>query len=173
MSEMNEKVSERQKKYIFVVGEKCVAQYGGYESFIDKLTKQYQYNSDIQYHIITKANGDGHMDESKLNGITPIDGYTFIYHGARIVKLQVPQIGPVQATAYDIKTMIYCLKYCEENSIASPIFYILTCRIGSFFGRLVKRSHDLGGNVFVNPDGDGQIIATKNKSLEKLIGVAA
>lgn len=141
------------KKHIFVVGAKSIGQYGGYESFLDRLTEQHQDNPGIQYYIVTKANGEGFMDEKKLNGVEPLGENTFLYHNARVVKLQVPQIGPAQAIAYDIKALKFCLEYCEKEKIEKPIFYVLACRIGPFFGGLVKRAHKLGGVVYINPDG--------------------
>ena len=55
--------------HIFIVGSKSIGQYGGYETFVDRLTEQHKDNPAIQYHIACKANGDGYMDESKLTGI--------------------------------------------------------------------------------------------------------
>ena len=36
-------------------GAKCIGQYGGYETFIDKLTEVHANESLIQYYIVTKA----------------------------------------------------------------------------------------------------------------------
>jgi len=141
------------QKHIFIIGAKCIGQYGGYETFLDKLTEQHQDNKNIQYYIVTKANGDGHMDESKLNGVTFVNKHTFIYHNARVVKIHVLQMGPAQAIVYDIKALKYCISYAKMHRIENPIFYILACRIGPFFGSLVRRVHKLGGVVYVNPDG--------------------
>lgn len=151
-----------ERRHIFIVGAKSIGQYGGYESFLDRLTEQHQYNPNIQYYIVTKANGEGFMDEKKLRDVKPLGENTFLYHNAKVVKLPVPQIGPAQAIAYDIKALKFCLDYCEKEKIEKPIFYVLACRIGPFFGALVKRAHKLGGVVYINPDGDAQIISRKN-----------
>lgn len=143
----------KDKKHIFIVGAKCIGQYGGYESFLDRLTEQHQGNVNLQYYIVTKANGEGRMDESKLQNVTPVDDHTFIYHNARVVKLSVPRIGPAQAIAYDINALKFCLNYCKKKKIPSPVFYVLACRIGPFFDGLVKKAHKLGGVVYINPDG--------------------
>ena len=143
-----------QKKHIFIIGAKCIGQYGGFETFLDKLTEQHQNDTEIQYYIVTKANGDGYMNEEKLSGVKNIDKNLFIYHNARVIKLYVPQIGSAQAVIYDIQALNFCLRYVEKNQIPSPIFYILACRIGPFFAKLVKKAHKLGGKVYVNPDGN-------------------
>lgn len=100
---------------VFIIGAKCIGQYGGYETFLDKLTEVHEDESCIQYYIITIANGDGAMDESKLSGVTNIkkdkDGEvnSFKYHNANVIKLHVPQIGAAQVIAYDVKTFKWCI----------------------------------------------------------------
>ena len=53
---------------IFIVGAKGFL-YGGYETFLDRLTEYHQNNPDVKYHIACKANGPGTTDETKLEGI--------------------------------------------------------------------------------------------------------
>ena len=147
------------KANVFIIGAKCIGQYGGYETFLDKLTEVHAFDSHIQYYIVTKANGDGAMDEKKLAHIDIIKQdekgmvRSFRYHNAYVVKLDVPQLGAAQAIAYDIKAFCWCLKYIEKRNITDAIIYVLACRIGPFFGRLVARAHELGCRVYVNPDG--------------------
>lgn len=144
---------------IFCCGAKNLGQYGGYETFLDKLTEAHASDHTIQYYITTKANGDGAMDESKLSSISDVkkneDGSvrSFKYHNANVVKLRVPQIGSAQAIAYDIKAFKWCLHYISAHRINNAIIYVLACRIGPFFGSLVKEAHKLGAKVYVNPDG--------------------
>lgn len=45
------------------------------------------------------------------------------------------------------------LKFCKEEQIEEPIFYILGNTIGGFIGHFVKKIHKINGKVFVNPDG--------------------
>lgn len=147
------------KTNVFIIGAKCIGQYGGYETFLDKLTEQHADEKSIQYYIVTKANGSGAMDESKLDGVERIkkdeNGVvrTFRYHNAKVVKLDVPQIGAAQAIIYDVKSMKWCMQYIEKHQIKDAIIYVLACRIGPFFGSLVKKAHKLGAKVYVNPDG--------------------
>ena len=145
--------------HVFIIGAKCIGQYGGYETFLDKLTEVHEKERSIQYYIITKANGDGAMDETKLSGVSDVkkdkneETRSFKYHNANVVKMQVPQIGAAQAIAYDLKAFMWCLSYISSHHIDSPIIYVLACRIGPFFGELVRKAHKLGCEVYVNPDG--------------------
>ncbi len=147
------------KRHVFIIGAKCIGQYGGYETFLDKLTEVHAPDSSIQYYIVTKANGDGAMDESKMSGVCTIKKdksgkvRSFRYHNANVVKLDVPQIGVAQAIIYDVKAFKWCLKYIAVHHIEKPIIYVLACRIGPFFGGLVRKAHGLGIKVYVNPDG--------------------
>lgn len=139
--------------HIFICGAKSVGQYGGYETFVDKLTQYHQGRPDFHYHILCKANGAGCMDESRLPGAVRISGREFLYHNARCVKLRVPKIGPAAAILYDLAALRYCLRYCREHRIQGPIFYLLACRVGPFMGFVKKRVHALGGVLYDNPDG--------------------
>lgn len=160
---------ENKKRQVFIIGAKCIGQYGGYETFIDKLTEVHANEPSIQYYIVTKANGDGAMDETKLNSVSSAKKNksgtvrSFRYHNANVVKLLIPQIGSAQAIAYDIKAFKWCLSYIEKHKIDNAIIYVLACRIGPFFGGLVKRAHKLGCAVYVNPDGHEWMRAKWNK----------
>ena len=126
---------------------------------MDKLTEVHQNETSIQYYIVTKANGDGAMDETKLFGVSSIKKdekgqvRTFRYHNANVIKLHVPQIGAAQAIEYDIKAFKWCLNYIKKHQINDAAIYVLACRIGPFFCSLVKKAHKLGTKVYVNPDG--------------------
>ena len=54
-------------QHVFIVGAKGFV-YGGYETFLDKLTECHQHNDRLKYHIACKANGPGMTDEEKLKG---------------------------------------------------------------------------------------------------------
>ena len=56
-------------QHVFLVGAKSLGAYGGYETFINKLTEYHQNNEKIKYHVACKANGDGCMDPSKTEGV--------------------------------------------------------------------------------------------------------
>jgi rhamnosyltransferase len=125
-------------KNVFIVGSKGIpGAYGGYETFVDKLTEHHQNNPDIKYHVACK--------NTKLG--------EFAYHNARCFNIRVPNIGPAQAIYYDVAALKQCCSYIKKNNVPNPIVYILACRIGPFMKHFQKKIHALGGKVFVNPDG--------------------
>ena len=140
-------------QHVFLVGAKSLGAYGGYETFINKLTEYHQNNPKIKYHVACKANGDGCMDETKLEGVKPLSENEFEYHNAHCFKIPLPNVGPAQAIIYDTKALDYCCKYIKEHSISSPIVYIMACRVGPWIAKYYKKIHKLGGRVFLNPDG--------------------
>ena len=140
-------------QHVFIVGSKSLGAYGGYETFVYKLTEYHQNNRNIKYHVACKANGDGCMDETKLNEVTKINDSEFVFHNAHCFKIRVPKIGPAVAIYYDVAALNACCKYIKKNHIENPIVYILACRIGPFAAYFQKRIHKLGGKVFLNPDG--------------------
>ena len=152
-------LDETRLQHVFIIGSKSIGQYGGYETFVDKLTQQHKDDKEIKYHIACKANGDGFMDESKLSGVEVLkknkngEVVEFTYHNAHVFKITCPNIGPAVALYYDQVAVKYCLRYCKENHIEHPIFYILACRIGLWIKSLSKKIHRIGGTYYVNPDG--------------------
>lgn len=124
-------------KNVFIIGSKGIpARYGGFETFVEKLTEQ-QVSKEIKYHVSCLAN----------------DTREFEHNGARCFNVNVPNIGPAKAVYYDIMALKECIKYIKENNIKNPIVYILACRIGPFVGFYKKQLKKLGGTLFVNPDG--------------------
>lgn len=140
-------------QHVFIVGAKSLGTYGGYETFVNKLTEYHQDHANIKYHVACKANGDGCMDETTLEGVDQISEMEFIYHNAHCFKIHVPNIGAAQAIYYDMAALKYCCDYIEKYNIEHPIVYILACRIGPFASCFHKKIHDFGGQVYLNPDG--------------------
>ena len=140
-------------QHVFIVGSKSLGAYGGYETFVNKLTECHQNLEEIKYHVACKANGDGCMDETKMEGVVSVSESEFIYHNAHCFKIHVPPMGPAGAIYYDVAALNYCCKYIKENEIANPIVYILACRIGPFAAHFKRKIHAVGGKVYVNPDG--------------------
>lgn len=125
-------------QHVFIVGSKGIpGAYGGYETFVDKLTEYHQDNHFIKYHIACKSTENGEVE----------------YNNARCFKIKVPNIGSAQAIYYDIAALNRCCDYIVNNNIEHPIVYILACRIGPFAAQFQKKIHKLGGVVYVNPDG--------------------
>lgn len=146
-------------QHVFILGAKSIGQYGGYETFIDRLIEAHRNEPRIKYHIACKANGDGCMDESKLQAITVLkrgqDGGVaeFEYNNAHVFKLHCPNIGPGVAIYYDREAFKYAIRYCKAQGLEHPIFYILAYRIGPFIQSFAKQIHELGGTLYLNPDG--------------------
>lgn len=124
-------------KHVFIIGSKGIpANYGGFETFVEKLTEQ-QKSKKIKYHVSCLADNDNEFE----------------HNGARCFNVKVPDIGAAKAVYYDIAALKECIKYIKVNKIEKPIVYILACRIGPFVGRYKKQLSKLGGTLFVNPDG--------------------
>jgi len=141
-------------QHVWLIGAKSLGAYGGYETFINKLTEYHQNVEEIKYHVACKANGDGCMDETKTEGAVRISNMEFEYHNAHCYKVHIPEkLGPAQAIYYDIQALKKCCEYIEKNKIQHPIVYIMACRIGPFIKKYYKKIHSLGGRIFINPDG--------------------
>ena len=152
--------SKKEVQHVYLVGAKSLGAYGGYETFVYKLTEYHQNKENIKYHVACKANGDGCMDESKFEGVTKINDHEFEFHNAHCFKIDVPQIGPAQAIYYDVAALKACCEHIKKYHILHPIVYIMACRIGPFAGRFYREIHKLGGTVYLNPDGECEIIWT-------------
>lgn len=130
-------------KHIYIIGSKGIpARYGGYETFVDKLTAG-QQSDEIKYHVASRR------DNSELSETNDI----FEYNNAEVFSIDVPNIGPAQAILYDVKSLQWAIRNAKEIGAEAPIFYILASRIGPFIGHYVKQIHALGGSYFINPDG--------------------
>lgn len=125
-------------QHVFIVGSKGIpGNYGGYETFVDRLTEYHQNNPNLKYHVACKAK----------------DTKTFEYHNADCFDVKVPSIGPAQAIYYDVAALNQCVRYIKRHNIQHPIVYILACRIGPFAAYFQRVIHKLGGKLYINPDG--------------------
>lgn len=123
---------------VFIIGSKGIpGHYGGFETFVDKLTEYHQDNNNLKYHVACKGKENGE----------------FSYHNARCFTIKVPEIGSAQAIYYDVEALRQTIQYIKENKIKHPIVYILACRIGPFMKYFSDTIHALGGVVYLNPDG--------------------
>lgn len=126
-----------QKKHIFIIGSKGIpANYGGFETFVEQLTKL-KKNKNIQYYVSCLSDNN---DEFK-------------YNNSVCINIKVPNIGPAKAIYYDVVAFKRCIKYIKNNNIKKPTIYILACRIGPFIKKLKKKLKKLGGKLYINPDG--------------------
>lgn len=124
-------------KNVFIIGSKGIpAKYGGFETFVEKLTEK-QENKDIKYHVSCLADNKNEFE----------------HNGARCFNIKVPNIGPAKAVYYDVVALKECINYIEKNNIKDAYIYILACRIGPFIGKYKRKIKELGINLLVNPDG--------------------
>ena len=165
--------SKKEIQHVYLVGAKSLGAYGGYETFVYKLTEYHQNKENIEYHVACKANGDGCMDESKFDGVTKINDHEFEFHNAQCFKIDVPQIGSAQAIYYDVVALKAFCEHIKKNHIPHPIVYIMACRIGPFAGHFYREIHKLGGTVYLNPDGWKDIIWLNQKTPHKYSVLAA
>lgn len=135
---MGNKIIINREQNVFIIGSKGIpGAYGGYETFVDRLTDCHRNLSSIKYHVACKG-----KDEKE-----------FIYNNARCFYINVPDIGPAQAIYYDVVAMKKCIEYITVNKIENPIIYILACRIGPFMSYYKRKLKKIGCRIFINPDG--------------------
>lgn len=126
-------------KDIFIIGSRGLpAQYGGFETFVEKLVS-HKVSPAIRYHVACLS------DEST--------GNHFDYKGADCFTVNPPKLGPARVIAYDMMAINYSLKLIKKEGIQSPIFYILGNTIGAFIVHFAKKIQSVGGILLVNPDG--------------------
>ncbi len=134
MADSNQNTNKRQ---VFIIGCKGIpAAYGGFETFVEELTAN-RIDENIQYNVACMGDHSG----------------SYTHNNARCFSIKVPDIGAAKAVYYDIAATRFFIKYCKENNIEQPIFYILACRIGPFIKGLAAKIKALGGSLYVNPDG--------------------
>ena len=132
------------KKAVYIIGSKGIpAKYGGFETFVEKLTAC-QQSQHIQYYVACMR------ENSAKSGITED---LFEYNGAICYNVDVPNIGPARAIVYDIAALNRAIEMAKEEKDKEPIFYVLACRIGPFIAGIKKKIKAIGGTLMVNPDG--------------------
>ena len=124
-------------KNVFIIGSKGIpAKYGGFETFVEELTKN-KKSKNIKYHVACLSD----------------NREQFQHNGARCFNIKVPNIGPAKAVYYDILALNECIKYIKKNNLNESIIYILACRIGPFMWYFKKQFQKLNLKIYVNPDG--------------------
>ncbi|MBU5305036.1 beta 1-4 rhamnosyltransferase Cps2T [Eubacterium callanderi] len=131
---------ETSPKEVFIIGSKGIpAKYGGFETFVEKLTDN-KKSKNLIYHV---ACGTDEIKKPK----------EFIYNNAKCFEIKRKKIGSAKAVLYDIDSLKWVLKYILKYNIENPIIYILACRMGPFISYYKKKIEKVGGMLFVNPDG--------------------
>lgn len=129
---------------VYIIGSKGIpAKYGGFETFVDKLT-ECNNNKKINYNIAClKENSEK----------SAIFENVFEYNNATCYNINVPNIGPGKAILYDVLALKYAIELSKEKNDEHPVFYVLACRIGPFIKYFKKAIQRLNGELYINPDG--------------------
>ncbi len=123
--------------HVFIIGSKGIpAEYGGFETFVDKLTASRQ-NVNIQYHVSCKSDEFGEFE----------------YNNVRCFKVKTPNIGSAAALWYDILSLWTCYGYIKRHNLKDCIIYILASRIGPFLAIFKPKLRKHNIKIYVNPDG--------------------
>jgi rhamnosyltransferase len=126
-------------QHVFIIGSRGLpAKYGGFETFVDELVS-HQKSDQIKYHVanLSKSPTGRHSD----------------YKAADVFDIKARNFRAANVIFYDRDAINEALKYIKANDIQRPIFYILGNTLGAFIGRYVKKIHQIGGKLLVNPDG--------------------
>lgn len=127
-------------KHVYIVGCKGIpARYGGFETFVEKLTEN-RASDGIRYHVACAV--DEMPEEPEYE-----------HNGAHCFCVEWRPIGAARAVAYDLDALGWAIRHAERNGVERPVFYVLACRIGPFVGRFARRIRKMGGALLVNPDG--------------------
>lgn len=134
---------KKEVQHVYLVGAKSLGAYGGYETFVYKLTEYHQNKENIKYHVACKANGDGCMDENKFEGVTKINDHEFELHNAPCFKIDAPQIGPAQAIYYDVAALKACCEHIKKT-YSAPNCLHHGLSYWAFCGSLLQRNPQVG-----------------------------
>lgn len=108
---------------VFLVGAKSLGAYGGYETFVYKLTEYHQNNPNIKYHVACKANGDKtsektfSVDVSKATG-SRYSVLGFDAGGKKIVDSGW-QTGKIYTLGKDVASYRLLFSYSDNRSLSS------------------------------------------------------
>lgn len=123
--------------HVFIVGSKGIpAQYGGFETFVEELTKGKQ-SKEIMYHVSCMSNNEKHFE----------------HNGADCFNVLVPLPGAPGRIFHVGLVLQQVEKWAKEHPTEQVIIYILGCRIGPLLIPHSKKLHSLGAKIYCNPDG--------------------
>lgn len=131
----------KEKKTVFLLGSKGIpANYGGFETFIEKLTLN-RIDRSIQYYVSCQ--------------VSPKDdaGKMYEHNSARCFPVRVPDIGSARAVYYDWMSLKWALHFIEKNHLNNVVIFLCACRIGPFVAANIRELHKLGAKLIINPDG--------------------
>ncbi len=125
---------------VFIVGSKGIpAQYGGFETFVENLTKR-KKSQTIHYFVSCMTNNADKV---------------FEYNNATCFRIPVPKLGAFGRMVHVSISLHWVEKYIanNHNQCDTNIIYILGYRVGIFLRQHKKKFEKLGAVVVGNPDG--------------------
>lgn len=145
---------DEQKKIVFLLGSKGIpANYGGFETFIEKLTLN-RIDKSIQYYVSRQKSPDEY------------DGKLYKHNGAICFPIRVPDIGPAKAVYYDWQSLRWALQFIEKKKVKNVVIFICACRIGPFIAANMGKIRSLGAKLVINPDGHEWMRAKWNATIK-------
>lgn len=122
---------------IFIIGSKGIpAKYGGFETFVEKLTKLKQ-DQTIKYHVSCMNNDEKH----------------FTHNMADCFNVKVPFAGPAGRIMHVARALEQTYQQIVSENMDDTVVYILGCRIGPLMKHYYKKFKKVETKIFVNPDG--------------------
>ena len=152
--------SRKDVQHVYLVGAKSLGAYGGYETFVYKLTEHHQNKKNIKYHVACKANGDGCMDETKFDGavleayakqfnITKLKriitggatGQESIYNGLKAIKEDNEETKDIVVVIHDGNRPMLPQDVITDNLVKQKLFGFLPLKTRLYITpkRLQKR----------------------------------
>lgn len=139
----NDNKNMKKVQHVFIIGSKGIpAKYGGFETFVEKLTK-FKQSKNVHYHVACAAEPEDYNAKEA----------DFTYNGASCHTIKWKKIGPARAILYDVDALRWAISYAKKHHIRQPVFYILACRMGIFIRHYKKKIEEIGGLLYINPDG--------------------
>lgn len=128
-------------KNIIIIGARGYeSNYGGWETFVTNLIKNYQ-DKETKFHVPELTNK---IKENKKiidkNGVSCLQVYS-------------PNVGFVTMFIYAIFALKRMKKYIKENHLENVLVYVLGCRVGPFYPFLIHSLKKRGIKIYLNPDG--------------------
>ena len=124
-------------KDIYIIGSKGIpSNYGGFETFVEKLTTL-TTNKNFRYHVSCMS-----------------DNYDITsYKGVECFNVPVPKLGAIGRILHVSNSLKLVYKSIKKDHIKSSTVLILGCRIGPLMGYHYRKLKKLNTKVIVNPDG--------------------
>ena len=149
---------EDTQKNVYILGSRGLpAAYGGFETFVDHLTKG-RKDPRIKYFVSCQK----YPDEYKT-----IQGREYEYNGALCFPVKVPHIGSAKSVLCDMLSLKWAIRHIRKNKVQDPVIFICTCRIGPYISLKKHTLKKLGVKLVINPDGHEWMRAKWNRLIKR------